>query len=81
MTYSIDVINLCFHHLHSNKTKKTVAKILEISINTINYWVCKYYSNYINKELITNETIIEYKKIIYINRQNAIYIVIVLPNM
>jgi hypothetical protein len=56
MTYSIDVINLCFHHLHSNKTKKTVAKILEISINTINYWVCKYYSNYINKELITNET-------------------------
>ncbi len=35
MTYSIDVINLCFHHLHSNKTKKTVAKILEISINTM----------------------------------------------
>ena len=62
MTYSIDVINLCFHHLHSNKTKKTVAKILEISINTINYWVSKYYSNYINKEPITNQTIIEYKK-------------------
>ncbi len=53
MTYSIDVINLCFHHLHSNKTKKTVAKILEISINTMG----------VEKVLLKNKYIIYIYKI------------------
>ena len=33
-----------------------------ISINTIHYWINKYYNNYINKIKITNNTINEYKK-------------------
>ena len=78
MTYSIDVINLCFHHLHSNKTKKTVAKILEISINTNNYWISKYYSNYINKEPITNQTIFDcldfYKYLLGVEKVKNIYL-------
>jgi transposase len=62
MTYSIDIINLCFEHLYQNTQKKIIAEKLMISINTIHYWINKYYNNYINKIKITNNTINEYKK-------------------
>ena len=39
MTYSIDIINLCFFHLHNNKSKKYISNTLNISINTINTWI------------------------------------------
>ena len=55
MTYSIDIINLCFlflkeQHglqskpvkLHNNIKKKVISNTLEISISTINQWVYKY---------------------------------------
>ena len=62
MTYSIDIINLCFNYLHENKKKKFIANLLKISINTINYWINKYNNNYTNKTIITNTTITEYKQ-------------------
>jgi transposase len=61
MTYSIDTINLCFHYLRNNKTKKYTGETLEITLNTINRWIAKYKYNYDNKILITNETINNYK--------------------
>ena len=62
MTYSIDIINLCFNYLHENKKKKFIASILKISINTINYWIIKYFNNYTNMNIITVDTIKEYKQ-------------------
>jgi hypothetical protein len=61
MTYSVDIINLCFYHLHNNKTKKYISEILIVSVNTINYWIAKYKYNYDNKILVTVETINNYK--------------------
>ena len=62
MTYSIDIINLCFEHLYQNTPKKIIAEKLMISINTIHYWINKYFNNYINKIKVTINTINEYKK-------------------
>ena len=62
MTYSVDIINLCFFNIHEGKTKKYISNILNISINTINSWIVKYNDNFINKIRVTEETIEEYKK-------------------
>ena len=62
MTYHIDIINLCFEYLHQNTHKKKVAAILKITVNTINNWINKYFDNYNNKTIITENTINEYKK-------------------
>ena len=62
MTYNIDIINLCFEYLHQNTHKKKVAAILKITVNTINNWINKYFDNYNNKTIITENTINEYKK-------------------
>jgi uncharacterized protein YjcR len=61
MTYSIDIINLCFLKLHNKIKKKTISNTLDISINTINQWIYKYNYYYLNKIIITNEIINNYK--------------------
>lgn len=62
MTYSLDIINLCFFNIRDGKSKKYVSNILNISINTNNSWIVKYNHNFINKIRFTEETIEEYKK-------------------
>lgn len=61
MTYSIDIINLCFLKLHNKIKKKTISNTLDISINTINQWIYKYNYYYLNKIIITEEIINNYK--------------------
>ena len=60
MTYHLDIINLCFKYLHQNKQKKIIANMLNITVNTINNWINKYFDNYNNKTIITENTINEY---------------------
>jgi hypothetical protein len=62
MTYHIEIVNLCFEYLHQNTHKKKVAAILKITVNTINNWINKFFDNYNNKTIITENTINEYKK-------------------
>ena len=62
MTYSIDIINLCFNYLHENKKKKFISNVLKIYVNTINHWINKYNNNYINMTIITPTTINDYKQ-------------------
>ena len=84
MTYHIDIINLCFEYLHQNTHKKKVAAILKITVNTINNWINKYFDNYNNKTIITENTINEYirpyltwdLKIIYTSQNICIAIVL-----
>ena len=62
MTYSIDIINLCFVYLvHDKMNKKEVSNILKISLSIINIWIRKFNKNYIDREPITEKTIKEYK--------------------
>lgn len=62
MTYSSDIINLCFSYLHGKEfTKQEISQILKISVYTINSWIKKYNKNYINLEPITEKTIDDYK--------------------
>ena len=62
MTYSIDIINLCFGYLiHEKKSKKDTSNILKISISIINIWIRKFNKNYIDGKPITENTIKEYK--------------------
>ena len=62
MTYSIDIINLCFIYLvHEKMNKKEVSNILKISISIINIWIKKFNKNYTECKPVTEETIKEYK--------------------
>ena len=62
MTYSIDIINLCFVYLvHEKINKKEVSNILKISLSIINIWIRKFNKNYVDGEPITEKTIKEYK--------------------
>ena len=56
MTYSIDIINLCFVYLvHEKMNKKEVSNILKISLSIINIWIRKFNKNYVDREPITEK--------------------------